>query len=603
MLGADCFFGGYMPNAAIWMTAAERRRRALGRALVTLFAVALIALLGWVGWGWRAWGFKSATAKGLQNLADLHEASDIRQALRAWEEETRGVWQNRADEYTAYLLKHNPPSNPHARLLIAQVSGADYGDRIEHWERWRKIEERRAKSLQPQAPGKEAVALAERWKASIGLTARDSTILPIDGHVYIGSLGATVESPDDSADGVVRVDGANGAAETIFQSPDKGLRDVVGMVAGNQELIVACRNGHVYGIDSLGKLVRWKAPAGGKIASLPLGIEINNDSNLDAVVVTENGKVVALGGGRTLWSVALELPAKPKFDPDLLDARGLGAPRASLAFGPLPGTSGPAILVTTWGGLVVALAPTTGKTIWSLRLPNGIAAPALLLPPEGAGEPGAYIIDATGMVWSLLRGDRKTTAKAVWSLGWRQAAFSAAALRTTEDADGAVGLLAVATDIRGRDRSSLCWLGAEGIRWRCPIDGIVRCAPAVADLNGDGAAEALVVSSLPIDGAGPRTLLTIVSATGHILRNYSLDAAVEATPVVADVDRDGMLDVLIADRDGELHCYATEKFGAVYWGLAAGDPRAQHNANDAFTFGQTPNGYQWLWKPGRPRKK
>lgn len=592
-----------MAKRACLLTAAGRRRRAFSRVASALLAVLLLGVVGWLAWGWRAWGFKSATANGLLKLTDLHDAGDIRQALRAWEEETRGAWQDRSDDYAAYLLKHNPPSDPRARLLLALVCGADYGARTEEWERWRKIEERLAKSLQPLAAGKEAVALAERWKAPIGLTASTSTILPIDGHIYVGSLGAAFELSSDIADGVVRVDGTNGKSETIFQSPDKGLRDVVGLVGGNQELIVACRNGYVYGIDSLGKLTRWRASAGGKIVSRPIGIEVNNDSNLDAVVVTESGKVVALGSNKTYWSVPLELPAKPKFDPNLLEARGAASFRASLAFGPLPGTSGPAILVTTWAGLVVALSPSTGKTIWTLRLPNGIAAPALLLPPEGAGEPGVYIVDATGMVWSLLRGDRKTTAKAVWSIGWRQASFSAAALRTSESADGSVGLLGLVTDITGRDRSSLCWLGAEGIRWRCPIEGIVRCAPAVADLNGDGAAEALVVSSLPIERAGPRTLLTIVSASGHILRNYSLDAAVETTPVVADVDRDGMLDVLIADQEGELHCYGTEKFGAVYWGMSGGDPRAQHNANDAFTFGQTPNGYQWLWKPGKPRKK
>ena len=77
------------------------------------------------------------------------------------------------------------------------------------------------------------------------------------------------------------------------------------------------------------------------------------------------------------------------------------------------------------------------------------------------------------------------------------------------------------------------------------------------------------------------------------------DAGLECPPVVADVDGDHRLDILVADRAGRLHCYDTRSPGAIEWGLPLGDAHNTQNAENAYAYGQTPVGFQWRWRPSR----
>jgi len=76
-----------------------------------------------------------------------------------------------------------------------------------------------------------------------------------------------------------------------------------------------------------------------------------------------------------------------------------------------------------------------------------------------------------------------------------------------------------------------------------------------------------------------------------------MPAPIECSPVIADVDGDMRLEVLVADQRGWLHCYATGRIGPVEWGLAAGDSHNTRNREHAYSFGQTPCGAQLRWKP------
>ena len=92
-------------------------------------------------------------------------------------------------------------------------------------------------------------------------------------------------------------------------------------------------------------------------------------------------------------------------------------------------------------------------------------------------------------------------------------------------------------------------------------------------------------------------MLTVVSALGHVLQRVELDAPVECSPVVADVNGDNHLEILVADQSGRMYCYATPGFGPVEWGLFGGDSRNTRNAANAYAFGQTLFGRQGQWKP------
>jgi outer membrane protein assembly factor BamB len=147
------------------------------------------------------------------------------------------------------------------RRLLTHVTGVDYGDRAPDWERWLQARKRLANGQQPSIPPRERVDLSERWTARIGLTSFFSTLIPLDGRIYASSLGAAFDDPADRADGVVRIDGRSGEALLIFEPPEKGPRDILGIAYADNTVFAACRNGFVYALELDGRL-RWKSNTG-----------------------------------------------------------------------------------------------------------------------------------------------------------------------------------------------------------------------------------------------------------------------------------------------------------------------------------------------------
>jgi hypothetical protein len=173
-----------------------------------------------------------------------------------------------------------------------------------------------------------------------------------------------------------------------------------------------------------------------------------------------------------------------------------------------------------------------------------------------------------------------------------------AALRTLHtDPNEPPTVLACPTGEHGGRHGGVCLLEPEGVRWRFAVGGAVWGTPAVADLNGDRLSEIVLSSSEPNAEGQLRGAITIVSQAGQCLYRLPLDAPIDCSPVVADVDGDNLLEVLVADQAGWLHCFKTDRFGPVKWGLFGGDSRNTRNAANAYAFGQTPFGHQWRWKP------
>lgn len=151
------------------------------------------------------------------------------------------------------------------------------------------------------------------------------------------------------------------------------------------------------------------------------------------------------------------------------------------------------------------------------------------------------------------------------ALGWGDA---------TAATDGRI--LAVATLTEGVPPA---WLGLKNAgavhAWRTdgrPLPGFpVRLtadadsSPALADLDGDGLVEIIVG-----DDAG---LLHVLDQQGRELPGFPTrtDSLIEASPAIADLDGDGRLDIVIGSWDGRM--YAWDHRGALLagWPQAAGD--------------------------------
>jgi hypothetical protein len=65
--------------------------------------------------------------------------------------------------------------------------------------------------------------------------------------------------------------------------------------------------------------------------------------------------------------------------------------------------------------------------------------------------------------------------------------------------------------------------------------------------------------------------LILFNDYGKQVYKLNLPAGVEATPLIADIDNDGLLEMLIATRDKYLYCFDTKSNGKVYWGQFRGN--------------------------------
>ena len=582
----------HRPTSPISERAAARRR--LLDALGTALAVVLVLTGGALTAHWYfstrslAWQVR----RGLDLLAGADTLQRARAALDRWENETRPAWDSRTEDLITHLYSDYPLDDQRVRLLLTRVAGADYGDRRADWKHWYDSRRRLRAGSQPEIlHGDKSVRLEPRWTAPIGLTAWFSTIIPLDGQIYVASLGENFDDTQDAADGVVRVDGATGQSELIFSPPDRpgrGPRDVVGVAAGEDCLFVACLNGTVHCITAGGE-PRWEAHVGSPIAGPPLAVDFNDDHVTDVIVATSAGRVVALSGqsGRTAW---VETVAQPPPGTSLLGA--------TLALGDVLPGQGPELVVTLPTGSVEVLAVRNGRSRWRHDFADGTVAGAVSR--GGNRELGlpAYLGDRAARVWTLTSSGQSLQAVIWAALSLHREETLIAGLRTLrEEPEGPPLLLACPTGGYGGNRAGVCAIGPEGVQWRLPVDGALWATPAVADLNGDRAQEIVAVSVQPRSDGRLVGVVTIVSQAGHVLHQLALTAAIECSPVVADVDGDGCLEVLIADQSGLLHCFGTGRQGPVRWGSFGGDSHNTRNADNAFSFGQVPFKYQWHWQP------
>ena len=559
------------------------RARILRRLAPWLAGGALLAASAAGLWWVLRRDYARAAERGIALLSRAPRMTAVDEALAQWADEF-SLAPASAARVADVLFERHSLEDARVRRLLRYLTGADFGARGDDWRRWRENQQRLLANQQPAVRSGERVTLTHKWQAPVGLTDWRTVLAPIDGFIYVASLGAGVERSDDRFDGVVRVDGRDGRAELLFQSPRLD-GDLAGIAATEDGLFVVTAAGAAWRIDAGGQAL-WQTTFGERVVSLPLSVDVNRNGVSDLVVATEHGRVVAISGvnGRAIWTRSVGSAA------GFQQRDGLGAP-AWLAVGSAPGGDVTLWLATT-GGLVAALSARNGRVQGSATIPAGASGPLAVIERAATG-PTACVPCGDGWIRAAAL-ERDVTLTPRWQLGAPAAAGLAMLFPMGDESEARA--LAIGPSDTPMCAAQLVAFDRVASSWRLGLERGLVGGAVLADLNGDRRPELLVAT---IERGLRASTLWAISSSGQALVRTRLPFRVVSAPVVADVDGDGLLDVLLADAAGLLHCFSTGQAGEVIWGMLSGDVRNTFNARNAYAYSQTPCGFQWRWRPER----
>jgi hypothetical protein len=347
---------------------------------------------------------------------------------------------------------------------------------------------------------------------------------------------------------------------------------------GRNELLVSLADAVICVRD--GGSILWRRDIE-NVLGCPVCADVIGDERLEVLAGDGGGGLSCLdSGGRVLWHLRAESARRPVEKDPFVSRLNWNFERyanrdvtAPLAVGDVDGDGAQEILLVTEPGFVYCLSG-RGEWKWQFKAHDKcFGAPVIAdLERDGAAEVVVgsedrhlYILDgSTGRV--------RFTMETQWGV---TPSIAVADL----DRDGrmeivfgdAAGFL-YCCDARARER------------WRIPFKDHTRTCdygdrlvapPAVADVDGDDALELVV-------GLGGREFLYVVGASGkvegaNLLETGRADRLAESgvtdTPIVADLDGHGRLQVVAATRLFSVRCFgAAGRADSVAWAGARGHP-------------------------------
>lgn len=405
----------------------------------------------------------------------------------------------------------------------------------------------------------------KKWSTYIGQTSYRHNILADKGQIYVGSNGKDRNLDDDPDDALVVLNAKSGQVVRKLYPDPAGDSDVNGVALQDGKVYFGTDNNRFYCYTTTGQKL-WEYATENNVEGCPALADLNADGKTDVVFAVENLGITALDGatGRELWKLH-----DPESDrgfmgsPAVYDITGDGTADVFIGGQGKPDDD---IWANVYGNYFWAIDGRIGKILWTAPTYSKIHGSPLVLTQPGTPPTivfnecygATHFLNTNGELMYYYSGAIGTFSTPTIGPDYRSYFVGNAWWRSQEDGVEYVRMDTTKynTDREG-DRS------LENQSQNSSISGFSTTSTGfAADVLGTGQ---LQVGYLTEDG-----LLLLLDLDGRVLHRLPLPAGGEASITVADADGDGLLELLIADYDGNLTCYGTRSRGQVWWGSFRG---------------------------------
>lgn len=404
-----------------------------------------------------------------------------------------------------------------------------------------------------QAPLSTAFKL--KWKTNIGLTCYRTNLVLDQGTLYIGSNGDDRNAIQDKRDGVYALDARTGKIKHQFQVPYLGDNDVAAIGVADNKLFFGTDNYAFYCVDLVSKQELWKVATPYDVESAPALTDLDQDGKVDVIYTVEGHGIYARSGidGTLLWQKDSVSAHGGNAAPVLVDLNGDGVLDVISAIRGLPNSDEiDGFKMLHYGDYHWALDGRSGKVLWIVPTGAGIHNTPFVFKEKG--QTRIALLDCYGEFKVV---DSVGTVLGVANFGYGY--FNSPVV--THDQHVVLGNVSVDWRpelIEIEPETGIPYLGGAAASNFVKVDGPISATTIVADILGTGKQQLI--------GVTEKGILFLAETNGKEIKRYRLTKGAEASVMVADIDRDGYLELLIAELDGTLYCYATKSKGKVEFG-------------------------------------
>ncbi|MFW9996273.1 MAG: FG-GAP-like repeat-containing protein [Candidatus Odinarchaeota archaeon] len=329
------------------------------------------------------------------------------------------------------------------------------------------------------------------------------------------------------------------------------------------EIFIGTGDGEIYGLNHDGtSLSGWPVQTGGNVESSPAIGDIDGDNSSEIIVGSNDGQIWAMeSNGANVSSFPVDVGSSITSTPALANINEAADTALEIVFG------------TSSGHLYVMNGNGDNITGFPVDLGSSISSSPAIGDLDGDGSYEIAACSESGKM-AIFNDDGTAASNWPWQSGYTIVSSPVFA-DLNQDGDYEVYI--------GTYRPAIYAYGMSGLdfKWSQAVGEIVRSTPAVADIDKDGFLDIFYAGKDGNIHAWNKDGTPIAAFTTTSDKPLSPTGFV-ASPVIADLDNDGFLEIILASEkgtaeSGKIYVIDTGSGGHAPWCCFKGNP-----ARDAF---------------------